>query len=40
MLKQLEVELERVTNADVMNFILEFGYNRNAGATKGEWRYY
>ncbi len=40
MLKQLEAELDRVTKVDVLNFILEFGYNRNAGATRGEWRYY
>jgi hypothetical protein len=36
MLQQLEDELERVTNADALNFLLEFGYNRNAGATRGE----
>ena len=40
MLKQLEAELERVTNADALNFLLEFGYNRDAGATRGEWHYY
>ena len=40
MLKQLEAEIERVTKADAMNFLLEFGYNRNAGATRGEWKYY
>ena len=40
MLKQLDAELDRVTKVDVLNFILEFGYNRNAGATRGEWKYY
>ena len=40
MLKLLEAELDRVTKADSLNFLLEFGYNRDAGATRGEWYYY